>query len=371
MFGFTRRTRAPDSGQVALEQEIKDLRIALEQALRQAAQADADAAHARRESAFLTGLIENLQTFGQSFVQFQGSLAALAHAMSGEKEQAIRTAAVSGENGELIERISHSLQHLAEQSTGKAHAVQSLSERTGQIGGIVKLIREIADQTNLLALNAAIEAARAGEQGRGFAVVADEVRKLAERTRVATAEIEQLVGSVQADTEGARDGIVVLATQAARYRQEGMQAKQSMAGLGQLARGMEGVIAASALRSFVELAKVDHLLFKFEVYRVTLGLSDKREEDFASHTLCRLGKWYYEGEGKACFARLPGYREIEGPHQLVHRHGVEAVRSFREKNLDRTLDAMKGMEAASLKVLDNLEHMAIAAAEDTSVLCSH
>jgi methyl-accepting chemotaxis protein len=94
---------------------------------------------------------------------------------------------------ETIQGMS-SIQHTVSQASGDIH---QLGQRSDEIGAIVAVIRGIADQTNLLALNAAIEAARAGEQGRGFAVVADEVRKLAEKTGSATEEIGQMIGAIQ------------------------------------------------------------------------------------------------------------------------------------------------------------------------------
>ncbi|MDK9761162.1 methyl-accepting chemotaxis protein [Vibrio sp. D420a] len=108
---------------------------------------------------------------------------------------------------ETVQNSYHSIEHLANEINGLADKIAHLNESSSNINSVIDVIKSVAEQTNLLALNAAIEAARAGEQGRGFAVVADEVRTLAQRTQESTAEIEGFVTALQTDVQSAFDVI--------------------------------------------------------------------------------------------------------------------------------------------------------------------
>jgi len=155
------------------------------------------------------------------------------------REHSSNGAKIVGEASAEIERIARSV----EQS---ALVIAALGERSEAISGIVKTIHDIADQTNLLALNAAIEAARAGEQGRGFAVVADEVRKLAERTTAATAEISAMIAAIQSETHSAIATIQEGSTQARSGSELARQAAGALTEINQGAQETMDKVAAIA-----------------------------------------------------------------------------------------------------------------------------
>jgi len=310
---------------------------------------------------FSQGLFRNMLAFGESLLEVQSSLFSVAEVMHREKDTASKASGVSVNAQQAVDRIAGSLMDMARDTQGVSATVEGLNLKAASIEGIISLIRNISDQTNLLALNAAIEAARAGDKGRGFAVVADEVRTLAKKTGEATSEIEGLVGTIHTETNAAKEQMDAVSRDSRNFSDISRTASDSMQEFIAMTRDMQSAISGGALRSFVEVVKLDHLVFKFEIYKVFMGLSSKGKHDFADHHACRLGKWYYSGEGKSTFSRLPGFQDMEIPHQRVHASGFSALERLESGDRAGALEALQRMEHVSMEVMKCLEKIARAA----------
>lgn len=300
-------------------------------------------------------LIASLATFSVSLSDSQQSLAGLSQNLLHDEQVAANTQRLANETNQATKTISGNLGTLASQAKLAADNISELDIRAQEVGGIVQIIREIADQTNLLALNAAIEAARAGEHGRGFAVVADEVRNLSKRTAGATADITKLVSFIRQESEQSRQQMAELADVAAQFSAQGQQTSATMAKLEEQSRQIEQSVGNAALKGFCELAKIDHLSFKLSIYQVVFGLTAPGQEHQTDHRHCRLGQWYYQGEGQQRYASLTGFRELERPHHQMHESAHQALRAFADRDFTSVVAAISAMETASSQVIRQLE----------------
>ena len=181
-----------------------DLLVEIAQNTREVAAASTEIAASSEEIA--SGMEEQAEQVTQitaAVGEMSQSVAQVANKANDASQASAQAGGVANEGGATVRETVQEMQSISEAVTASAAAVQALGKRGEEIGQIISVINDIADQTNLLALNAAIEAARAGEHGRGFAVVADEVRKLADRTQKATAEVAESIRAIQAETGAA------------------------------------------------------------------------------------------------------------------------------------------------------------------------
>ncbi|WP_231293223.1 globin-coupled sensor protein [Sporosarcina sp. P33] len=361
---------------------------------------------------------DEIQSSTAATEQITASITEVANTSSRISEKTADSVEYAVNSKKTIETTLEDIFQTEEQFRSIVDTFSSLQHRVGEIENVVQLINGIAGQTNLLALNASIEAARAGEHGKGFAVVAQEVRKLAENTVSALAEVTDNVDHLKSyannvsrsientttiithATAEAKNALPLLSAIVTAIEEINMDvsntaaiSEQQAASIDEVSHRMMAisqtqedirqygestsasiyelsqeinnfrlrVISENSVhlssKALLHLSKADHILWKWRIYNMLLGLETVKPSDVSSHKDCRLGKWYNETQTKNRLGHLSSYQNIDHHHALVHKYAREAAAHFEQGNRPAAEEDLRQLEVASIEVVRLLDEL--------------
>lgn len=229
----------------------------------------------------------------------------------------------------ILNGISSRLAHIDQERLRTEGAMQELIQASDQINQFTAVIAKIADQTNLLALNAAIEAARAGEQGRGFAVVADEVRTLASQSAEASTQISEVISAITGHAGEVRNGIDKIAQDTTELSQTTENVSQTIGLITEMSVSMSEVILRSSSRTFVQAALLSLSVFVSRMHAfVTEGqINTDMIEKIRDYKGSRLGRWYLEDTAVEPLRASPEWPRIGDCLAALHEAAANCLQA--------------------------------------------
>ncbi len=355
-FGQTDSLESPELVQLRQENDQLRKRVSELEGLQHEQKRDMDA-HVRVEEEtherldLLFGSADSINTTHELIVSNADQLAA-------EKNKVSESCSAFNQIGAILNNISNRLNHIDSESTKTYETLDELKNSVEDINNFIAQIKEIADQTNLLALNAAIEAARAGEQGRGFAVVADEVRNLAKKSTEASNHITDLINSITLSTGQVQEGIQSIGADSSELSGTTDNVVSAVDTITTVSKDMQVIIARASNQSMLQAAILSHFVFKTRIYSLTSGplnFEERLIELIKDHVGSRMGKWYYSENTQRVFGGLNSWKTLEGLLSDVHSRASCALQAKFDNQSEREiLDQIGSMEASSRRLVDEL-----------------
>ena len=394
---------------VLAEQNQEDLATTVEFSV----QASESMAAVSRITGEVRQIDSNAQAMAAAIEELDASIAQISATASSSSAEMQEASGLMGEGTRKVQETAEAAQNISIAMDTTETEANRVVEAVEKISSFIGTIEGIAQQTNLPALNATIEAARAGDAGKGFAIVASEVKTLSGQTQTATEDISKLieglqvvVGKLFASVEGARSSVSVAQELTVQTEQDissvneivgrtaggieeiaSVLSEQSTA-TKELAQGVDLIAKRSTEaadctnivietvqkseqiieRKFAELdgreiddyvlfrGKSDHCLWKKRLSEMLVGLNNLTADELADHHSCRLGKWYGSVSDET-IKKHPAFQALEKPHAEVHNHGKKAASQFANGDRQGAMESVVKMESASAEVIQILDEL--------------